>query len=248
MEPGHARHTPCPQCGAPLAFPRNADVFSCQWCGATLRAEDGVPLHYLEEVPRFSSEGARALARAWPAGPTFPGDVAGRTTVQVGPPGSVAFLRVRRSGEDVVRPLGPVSLPELAQLSSVPADMRPTSQEEPVPGWVDTALIRDALRPLAADGAVHDILIERRLYYPLLYSFRGERYTAVIPAAGGSPLATRRPARGEVVGERAVAGGVVALLFLEAVFVPGLPLKLAVVAATGAALYPLVTLLVRRYG
>ena len=48
-----------------MVVPRNATVFSCSWCGATLHAQEGVPLHYLEEIPRFSNDGARELALAW---------------------------------------------------------------------------------------------------------------------------------------------------------------------------------------
>lgn len=248
MGSGDVRRTSCPQCGAPLVVPRNAAVFSCSWCGATLHAQEGVPLHYLEEIPRFSNDGARELALAWLAGPTFSADVAGRSTVYVGPAKSVAFLRVRRRGKDVVMPLDPVSAPEMVRLSSVPADMRSTAETDPIPNWVDASLVRDALHPLAADAGVHDILIEKRLYYPLRYSYRGNQYSGVIPAAGGSPLSNRRPVRREIVSERVIAAGVVALLFSEALFVPGLALKLTAIAATGAGLFPLVMFLVRRYG
>lgn len=248
MNLAETRHTSCPQCGAPLAVPRDSITFTCQWCGATLQANEGVPLHFLVEPTRLTSEAARQHVKAWLSGPSFAADVGVRATFEVGAPASALFLRARRRGEDTVRPLGPFQLPEAIELHRVPCDLEPLPQDADVASLVDPQALKEAIAAELLQPGVHDLAVEFRTYYPVQYSYGGDRYTAVLPAAGGQVLALRLPVKRDVLGMRGVVAGVVAVLFGEAVLVPGLVSKLVVVAVTGTALYPALNWLVRRHG
>lgn len=248
MSVDRLRFASCPQCGAPVTVPQSAVIFACPWCKVTLRNGQGVPLHFLVEEPRLDQDTARRHAAAWLSGSGFPGDLQIQGNLEVGAAAHQAFLRVRRRELDTVQPLTPIALPEVLHLARVPGDLRPLADDVDISVVVDPAALREAIAPCLGHEGIHDLVVEQRVYYPVTYAYKGERFTAVVPGAGGQVLAERRPLRRDVLGERGLAAAVVALLFAEALLLPGLPLKMSVVAGTGLALYPVLNWVVRRYG
>lgn len=245
--------TACPQCGALLAVPHQVDTFACTHCHSSLRRGAGVRVHRLFERPRVTPEAAAGFLRGWFASPAGPGDLEKEAVSEIDGLHYVHFLRFRRTGADVVVPLAPLPTPEVLDLGGVPAQL----DSEPPAGAeeagvrviaIDEDLLKEGLRRAVADPEVDDVLVERRAYYPVRYTYRGDRYTAVVEAGSGRVLAERRPARREVLGERRVAAGAMLLLFAEAVVVPGLAARIVVIVVTAAGLYPMLRWAVARHG
>lgn len=237
---------PCPQCGALVTPPHQVETFTCPWCGSSLNAGRGPRVFHLAERPRLSREGAEQALRRWFAGPDTPRGLEDGATVEVGELSWFPFLRVRGSGAERVVPLGPLGLPDLLDLPRMPADMvaaEPASAAGST-AVVDPDAVREGVRAASTDPSVREVAIEERAYYPVAYRYGGQPYTAVVSAGAGAVLAGRRPARVEVVGERSVAVGVMGVLLAEAVLLPGLPLKVAMVAVTAGGMYPLLRWLV----
>lgn len=245
--------TACPQCGALLAVPHQVDTFACSHCRSSLRRGTGLRVHRLFERPRVTREAAAGFLRGWFAGPAGPSDLEKEAISEVDGLHYVHFLRLRRTGADVVVALAPLPTPEVLNLGGVPAqfDGEPPAGAEEAGARViaiDEDLLREELRRAAADPEVDEVLVERRAYYPVRYSYRGDRYTAAVEAGSGRVLAERRPARREVLGERRVAAGALLLLFAEAVLVPGLAARAVVIVVTAAGLYPMLRWAVARHG
>ncbi|HZK48695.1 MAG TPA: hypothetical protein VFD74_03735 [Thermoleophilia bacterium] len=260
--------TVCPQCGALLTAPHQVDTFSCSYCGSSLRMGDGLRLYRLVERPLVSREAAAGFLRAWFAGNEGPADLETAARYELGGLRYFPFLRTRRNGADRVAPLAPLPSPEVMSLANVPAQLvaagrapsdvsREISGEaagqsaaDVPPEWapLDEGLLRDGVRRASADPEAAELLIEQRAYYPVHYSYQGEHYSALVDAGAGRVLVARRPARREVLGERKVALGALALLFGEAVLVPGLAARIVVVVATAAGLYPLLRWALAHHG
>ena len=238
---------PCPQCGALLTPSHQVDTFTCPWCGSTLRTEEGVPLHRLRERVRVTPEQARGAFLAWLAGPETPVRMEKHADFTVGPLQYFPFLRARGEDQDTVVPLAALPLPEVGGIVRVPAQMEPGEPENGQGAPDDDLLLREILAAAATKG-VSDLLIEYRAYYPLHYSFEGGTFTALVDASAGRVHTGRRPARREVMGERALAAGAVVLLFALALLVPGLPFKAVAVAIGALGLFFLLRLVVGRYG
>lgn len=248
---GLSLEVPCPQCGALLQPPRQVETFVCPWCGSTLHPADGVRVHRLVQLPRMTPAAAEQALRAWFAGPDLPRKLETAARVELGPLASFPFLRARGAQSDVVVPLAAVPLPEVAQLERVPADLVVPSEGALVGVRrisLDEQVLKDEARRALAEPSVDELFIEERTFYPARYSYQGMRFSAVVEAGSGRVLAGRRPARREVVGEWGIAVGVGALLFGEALLLPGLALKLGAVAVSGVGLYPLVRWVVATHG
>jgi hypothetical protein len=247
MSAAPSSQLPCPQCGALLTPPHRVETFTCPFCGSTLRPGEGVPVHGLSEHVLVTPEQARGAFLAWLSGAETPVGMEKRTTFEVGELHHLPFLRVRREEDEHLVPLATLPSPELAALGRVPAQMEPC-ESDAGEALVDQEVLAREIRAAMAEGSVHEIQIEERAYYPVRYAFGGERYGAFVDGAAGRVHPGRRPSRREVVGERAFAAGAMVLLFLLAVLVPGLPLKLVVVAVASVGLYFLLGWAVRRYG
>jgi hypothetical protein len=238
---------PCPQCGALLTPPHQVETFACPWCGSTLRTDEGVPLHRLRERVRVTPEQARGAFQAWLAGPETPIRMEKHTDFQVGALQYFPFLRARGGEQDTVVPLAPLPLPEVGGIARVPAQMEPGEPENGQGAPDDDVLLREILAAVSIKG-VRDLLLEYRAYYPLRYSFEGGRYNALVDASAGKVYTGRRPARREVMGERAFAAGAVVVLFVLALLVPGLPLKVVALVLGAVGLFFLLKWMVGRYG
>lgn len=248
---GLSLEVPCPQCGALLQPPRQVETFVCPWCGSTLHPADGVRVRRLVQLSRMTPAAAEQALRAWFAGPDLPRNMEVVARVELGALTSFPFLRAREAQSDVVVPLAAVPLPEVPQVERVPADLVVSSQGalagvRRVPA--DEQVLKDEVRRAVSDPAVSELFIEERTFYPVRYSYQGMRFSAVVEAGSGRVLAGRRPARRGVVGEWGIAAGVGALLFGEALLLPGLPLKLGAVAVSAVGLYPLVRWVVATHG
>ena len=238
---------PCPQCGALLTPPHQLDTFTCPWCGSTLRTEEGVPLHRLRERVRVTPEQARGAFLAWLAGPETPVRMEKHTDFQVGALQYFPFLRARREHQDTVVPLAALPLPEVGGIARVPAQMEAGEPEDGQGAPDDDVLLKEILAAASTKG-VFDLLLEYRAYYPVRYSFEGGHYTALVDAGAGRVHTSRRPARREVMGERAFAAGAVVVLFALALLVPGLPFKILTLVLGAVGLFFLLKWVVGRYG
>lgn len=248
---GLSLEVPCPQCGALLQPPRQVETFVCPWCASTLHPADGVRVHRLVQLPRITPTAAEQALRAWFAGPDLPRNMETTARVEIGPVVSFPFLRARGGQSDVVAPLAVVPLPEVTQLERVPADLVVPAEGalvgvRRIP--LDEQVLKNEVRQAVSDPVVRELFIEERTFYPVRYSYQSLRFSAVVEAGSGRVVAGRRPARRDVVGEWAIAAGVGALLFGEALLLPGLPLKLGAVAVSAVGLYPLVRWLVATHG
>lgn len=236
--------TVCPQCSAVLTVPHQVDTFACSSCGSSLRTGEGLRLHRLVQRPSVTQEGALGFLRSWFAGDDGPADLEREARSELGDLRHFPFLRTRRTGADRVAPLASLPSLEVMSLANVPAQLVAEAALLPV----DEELLSKELKQAAADPGSREVMIEQRAYYPVQYSYKGERYSAVVDAGAGRVLAARRPARREVLGERKVALGTLLLLFAEALLVPGLPARIIVVLVTAAALYPVLRWALARYG
>lgn len=236
--------TVCPQCSALLTVPHQVDTFVCSYCGSSLRSGEGLRLHRLVQRPSVTREGAVGFLRSWFAGDDGPADLEREARFELGDLRHFPFLRTRRTGADRVAPLASLPSVEVMSLANVPAQL--VAEEPPVS--VDEELLSKELKQAAADPESREVLIERRAYYPVQYSYRGDRYSAIVDAGAGRVLAAYRPARREVLGERKVALGALLLLFAEALLVPGLPARIIVVLVTAVGLYPVLRWALARYG
>jgi len=236
--------TVCPQCGALLTAPHQVDTFACAYCGSSLRTGEALRLFRLVERPLVTREAAAGFLRSWFAGDDGPADLEGTARYELGDVRHFPFLRIRRAGSDRVAPLASLPSLEVMSLAHVPAQL---VAEEPVVS-IDEELLRRELKQASADPGSGEVFIEQRAYYPVRYSYKGDSYSAIVDAGAGRVLFTRRPARREVLGERRVAAGTLALLFGEAVLVPGLPPRIIVVLATALGLYPLLRWALARHG
>ncbi len=244
--------TPCPQCGAPLVAPHRVDVFTCPWCKATLRPDEGVPIHYLAEAARLDQESALAAVRAWAAGSDLPAKMEREADFRAGGLLYFPFLRVRRTGEDSVVALAPLPQPEVYELGGVPGNLYPLEDlpEEILVGAPrpDDEVFRDQIKRALDDGGLIDLLVEYRAYYPVMYRYREEPFSLVVGAGSGRVHVNRRPARFSVACENLMLAAAVCLLLAEALFLPGFWVKLIAIALTAGALFPLLRLLIARHG
>jgi hypothetical protein len=113
---------------------------------------------------------------------------------------------------------------------------------------VDGAMLREQLRQAASDPEAIEILIEQRCYFPVRYVYKGAQYSAIVGAGAGKVMADHRPARADVPADKRVALGALAVLFVEALLLPGIVLKLAVIGITAVGLYPVLCRYVERHG
>ena len=242
---------PCPQCGALSEPPHQVDTFVCPWCGSTLHPADGVRVYRLAQRPRVTPAAAGQAVRAWFAGPDLPRGMEREARVEVGALTSFPFLRARRSESESVSALAALPLAEVAELERVPAALVPAAEgalTELHRTAVDEEVLKDEVRRATIDPGVRELFLEERVFYPVRYAYQGLRFSAVVEAGSGRVLAGRRPARRDVVGEWGIALGTGVILFGEALVLPGLPLKIGVVALSCAGLYPLVRWVVATHG
>jgi hypothetical protein len=223
-------------------------MFVCIHCGSSLRTGEGLRLYRLTERPLVDREAAEGFLRSWFAGDDGPADMGTAAGYEVGGLRHFPFLRIRRVGADRVAPLAPLPSPEVMSLAQVPVQLVADGDLASTGGDIDEDFLRKELRQAAADPDSREVLIEQRAYYPVQYDYKGDRYSAVIDGGAGRVLASRRPPRREVLGERKVAMGLLALLFGEAVLVPGLTARIVVIAVTASASYPLLRWALARYG
>lgn len=236
--------TVCPQCSALLTVPHQVDTFVCSFCGSSLRTGEGLRLHRLVQRPSVTQEDAAGFLRSWFAGDDGPADLEREARYELGELRHFPFLRTRRTGADRVAPLASLPSPEVMSLAGVPAQL--VAEESLLP--IDEELLSKELKQAAADPESREVLIEQRAYYPVRYSYKGERYSTIIDAGAGRVLAAYRPARREVLGERQVALGALLLLFTEALLVPGLPVRIVIILVTAVGLYPVLRWALARYG
>lgn len=215
-------------------------------------------MHRLVARPRVTRQAAEEAVSAWMTGPEAPGDLLRDTSgfTQVGSLERFPFLRVKGPGSDRFFPLAPLPLPDVLQLTSVPADLRPFLKPEgpAAEEWEgrhvapDEELLRARLKWAMKEPDISGISIEERAYYPVAYRYRNEHFTAVVDAGAGRVLAVRRPPRTWVIGERLIAPPVALLLFAEAALLPTLTGRLAGVGLTAVVLLFLLRGLVARHG
>ena len=256
---------PCPQCGALLTPPVEVETLTCPWCGSTLRPADGVRVYHLVERPRVDRAEAAQSVLAWFAGPDMPRGIEDDARMEVGELRYFPFLRVRRVEGETVFPLAPLPLPDVAAVANVPADLETViapvlheysaaaqgtsdSAEPPALPEPDEATLRGLLRAAAGDRTTREIMVEHRAYFPLRYSYRGDRYTGMVDACAAGVHAARRPARKEVSGEWLVALVVVAPLAIEAVLIPWFWMAVAAIVLSAPPAYVLSRRVVARYG
>ncbi len=238
----------CPQCGALLAAPHQVETFVCIYCGSSLRTGEGLRLYRLAERPSVDREAAAGFLRSWFTGDDGSADMGTAARYEVGGLRYFPFLRIRRAGADRVAALAPLPSPEVMSLAQVPAQLVADGDTASADGDIDEEFLRKELRQAVADPGSREVLIEQRAYYPVQYSYKGNHYSAVIDGGSGRVLASHRPPRREVLGERKVAMGLLALLFGEAVLVPGPAARIVVIAVTACASYPLLRWALARYG
>jgi len=189
--------------------------------------------------------------RAWFAGPDLPRGMEREARVELGALTSFPFLRARSPESDSVSALAALPLAEVAELERVPADLAPVV-EGALAGLcrtaVDEEVLKAEVRRAAIDPGVRELFLEERVFYPVRYAYQGVRFSAVVEGGSGRVLAGRRPARRDVVGEWGIALGTGAVLFGEALLLPGLPFKIGAVAVSCAGLYPLLRWVVAAHG
>ena len=189
--------------------------------------------------------------RAWFAGPDLPRGMEREARVELGALTSFPFLRARSPQSDSVSALAALPLAEVAELERVPADLAPVV-EGALAGLcrtaVDEEVLKAEVRRAAIDPGVRELFLEERVFYPVRYAYQGVRFSAVVEGGSGRVLAGRRPARRDVVGEWGIALGTGAVLFGEALLLPGLPFKIGAVAVSCAGLYPLLRWVVAAHG
>ena len=242
-------HTPCPQCGAATLLPSRGQAFTCSWCGSTLQVSEGIPLHYLVERPRLSRQEAEGLARGRLGASVLGSAEAAAALLEVGSVRYFPYLRVRREGKDEALPLAAMPTADLFQLADVPADLLALEGDLPEGAQrADEGLARTRLRESVADASVQSLSVEYRAYYPVAYRVPAGSFSALVPGAGGEVWAARRPARREVLGEKAMSAGVAALLFAEAILVPGLWPRVAAVVVSALLLFMALRWVVARHG
>lgn len=209
---------------------------------------EGVPLHYLVERPRLSRQEAEGLARGR-LGASVLGPVGAAALLEVGAVRYFPYLRVRREGKDEALPLAAMPTADLFQLADVPADLQALEGDPPEGAQpADEGLVRARLRESVADNTVQSLSVEYRAYYPVAYRVPAGSFSALVPGAGGELWAARRPARREVLGEKAMSAGVAALLFAEAILLPGLFPRVAAVLVTALLLFMALRWVVARHG
>jgi len=211
----------------------------------------GVRVYRLAQRPRVTAAAAEQAVRAWFAGSELPRGMETAARVEVGGLTSFPFLRARSSESDSVSALAALPLAEVADLERVPSDLMPTAEDDLADLLrtpVDDEVLKDEVRRALGVPGVRELFLEERVFYPVRYAYQGMRFSAVVEAGSGRVLAGRRPARRDIVGEWRIALGTGVVLFGEALVVPGLPLKIGVVALSCAGLYPLLRWVVATHG
>jgi hypothetical protein len=217
----------CPQCGAPIQVPHNADFVRCSSCGSTLVLAQGVLTHVLLERVCVTREQAIGILQAWVNKQSFESKVA----PTVGELSFFPFVRVKRESDEHVTPLGALPSPAVAQLAHAPTELAETA--EPVDG-IDQAALEAVLGVASADPATKSVQVEVRGYYPARYAVGQEtsaRFSAVIGAGQGPVYPDTLPSRsGNFIGRvQWYLLGLALVLVAEAVAVPGvLPALLAI--------------------
>ena len=259
---------PCPQCGALLTPPVEVETWTCPWCASTLRPADGVRVYQLVESPRVDRAAAAQSVLAWFTGPEMPRGISDDARMDVGELRYFPFLRVRGLEGETVVPLAALPLPDVAAVAHVPADLGPvlapgadgrqaareggpassTAPAMPALPEPDDAILRSLLRVAAAERGTRELMVEYRAYFPLRYSYRGERYTGIVDASAAGVHAARRPARREVSREWLVALVVVSPLAVEALLIPWFWIAVAAIVVSAPATYVLARQVVVRYG
>jgi hypothetical protein len=218
----------CPQCGAPIQVPHNADFIRCGSCGSTLVLAQGVLMHVLLERVCVTREQAAGILQAWVDKQGFESKVA----PSVGELSLFPFVRVKRENEEHVSPLGALPSPAVAQLAHAPTELVETA--DPVDG-MDQAALEVVVGAALADPATKGVQVEVRGYYPARYAVGKEtatRFSAVIGAGQGPVYPDTLPPRsGDFMGRlQWYLLGLAAVLVIEAVAVPRVwPALLAIV-------------------
>lgn len=219
----------CPQCGAPVQVPHNADFIRCASCKSTLVLAQGVLTHVLRERVCVTREQATGILEAWLGKQAYVSTV----PPTVGELRFFPFVRVQREDEERVVPLGALPSPAVAQLAHAPTELAETS--EPVDG-IDRAALEVVIGAALADPETRGLQVEVRGYYPARYVVSqnlATRFSAVIGAGQGPVyLDTLPPRPGSSIGRlQWYLLGLAVVLVAEAAAVPGLwPALLAIVA------------------
>lgn len=242
----HLEDFVCPQCGGIVAVPRRVDSFACSWCGSLLEVGTSLRFYRRFEQVCVSRERATQVFRAWLSSPFLPRSLRTETAFDVGQLEFFPFLRLKSGAQesgakDHLLPMSALPVPEVLELARIPASLTskaadPGEEAGPFPPAPDPELLSEALRR-AQSGGYTEVVLEQRGYYVVLYRHEGQRYRALVDAAGGRVFTTRRPARLRSNREPAVSMGVAALLATEALLIPGFLLAAAVVSITSLLLF-----------
>jgi LSD1 subclass zinc finger protein len=220
----------CPQCGAPVRLPHNADFIRCASCKSTLVLAQGVLTHVLRERVCVTREQATGILEAWLDKQAY----ASTVPPTVGELLFFPFVRIQREDEEHVAPLGALPSPAVAQLPYAPTELVETS--DPVDG-IDQAALGAVIGAALADPKTKGVQVEVRGYYPARYAVSQEvptRFSAVIGAGQGPVYPDTLPPRsgGSVGRLQWYLLGLAVLLVAEAAAVPGLWTALLAIVAT----------------
>ncbi len=268
----------CPQCGAAVSMPHDADSVVCPVCGSSLTKVGGVLVQVVSERVDVTRAQAEDWLRAWISKSVSPGLLRGRsraeqTSTTVGDLRFFPFLKISETNGEKITPLAALPSPWVAELGHAPGQMldvadhgqglvasrtagpMPAGLAPTAPGPAltppDLALVEETLTHALTDPAVSRVLVEYRGYYPAKYSMGdvdGRSYAAIIAAGQGIVYGERPPSRRRTARDQAVFLGTAALLLAEAAFVPGLYLRLIAVLVTVLVAWIVVTWTVVRHG
>jgi hypothetical protein len=224
----------CPQCGAPVRLPHNAEFFPCPSCRSILVLAQGVLTHVLHDRVCVTREQAAGILKAWLDKQGFVPTV----TPAVGELRSFPFIRVKRDEEERVAPLGSPPSPAVGQLAYAPTELVEVSG--PVEG-IDRVTLETATAVALADPRTTEVQIEVHSYYQADYAVGdgvSTRFSAVIGAGQGSVYPDALPPRsGRSMGRlQWYLLGIAVILVAEAAAVPGLWPALIAIVATAAVL------------
>ncbi|MCL5736306.1 MAG: hypothetical protein M1274_12080 [Actinobacteria bacterium] len=233
----------CPQCGAPVWLPHDADFTQCTSCGSVLAAVQGVLAHVLREEVRVTREQAAGILEAWlsgegydsadvtPAGKKFSAPIAAPVVDELH---LFPFMRVKGEADERITPLGALPSPAVAQFGYAPGEL----VEATLPlKEIDQATLGSAVAAALAEPRITAVQVEMRGYYPAQYALVGDgvatRYSVAIGAGQGAVYPDSLPPRSPHAARSPqwYLLGLAVALVAEAVAIPELwPAILAIVA------------------
>ena len=197
----------CYQCSAPLPVEQGMQLVICDFCEATNAVDKSRVVLTFAVRQTLREDQARAALRRWMAGNATVKDLDRKASIESLTLQRFPLWQVRAvvAGVEKVylEPAAATSIPEVKQLTIPAADLEPF-ENAPDGAAIDATVPYDAmLNWLQRDYAVAPAQIQETalIFLPLFvarYSFKGERFTAVVDAASGRVLATLFPEKWEV--------------------------------------------------